>query len=200
MGMALSLPLPETGEPVYYSADMVDALNRGDDREAPYYECVYGELFVTVDVPRPWHAAIVERLHRALIRYSDREPAAGYVSAQPMRVTFGRSDVNVRPDLWVIRTAEWRAQNRDAITVPLLLVEVLSDSTQRKDRFQKRRAYMEAGVPLYWIVGGEERWVEVWTPGVNFPRFEREQLVWQPEGAREPFTYALAELFAAVGA
>lgn len=196
MGMALSLPLPEAGEPVYYSSAMVDALNSGDDREAPYYECVYGELFVTVDVPRPWHAAIVERLHRALIRYSDREPAAGYVSAQPMRVTFGRADVNVRPDLWVIRTAEWRAQDWDAITVPLLLAEVLSDSTQRKDRFQKHRAYMEAGVPLYWIVDADARSVEVWTPGVDFPRVETAELAWEPAGAAAPFRLALVDLFA----
>ncbi|HEY0780712.1 MAG TPA: hypothetical protein VGD56_22330 [Gemmatirosa sp.] len=55
--MAFPLPGPTIDEPVYYSADMVDALNRGDHREAPVYECVYGELFVTVDVPRPWHAA-----------------------------------------------------------------------------------------------------------------------------------------------
>ncbi len=198
MDMPLSLPLPETGEPVYYSAEMVDALNSGDDREAPYYECVYGELFVTVDVPRPWHAALVDRLYDALRAYARREPAAGYVSAQPMRVTFGRSDVNVRPDLWVIHTAEWRAQDWDAITVPLLLAEVLSDGTQRKDRFQKRRAYMEATVPLYWIVDGDERWVEVRTPGVDFPRIERERLVWHPEGTREPFTLELAELFAPV--
>ncbi len=198
MGMALSLPLPETGEPVYYSTEMVDALNDGDNNEAPRYECVYGELFVTVSPPRPWHQTICQRVFLALIAYAQREPAAGYISPLGSKFTFGRPDTNVDPDLWAVRTEEWRAQDWNAITVPLLLAEVLSDSTQRRDRFQKRRAYMEAGVPLYWIVDGDERWVEVWTPGDTFPRFEREQLVWQPAGATEPFTYALTELFAPV--
>ncbi len=198
MGMALSLPLPETGEPVYYSADMVDALNAAVDDRLPRYECVYGELFVTMTSPRPWHHAILGRLYLALTLYAQREPAAGYVGGFESKFTFGRSDVYVSPDLWVVRTEEWRVLRWDALTVPLLVAEVLSPSTSKRDRFQKRRAYMESGAPLYWIVDGDERWVEVWTPGVTFPRFEREQLVWQPEGAREPFTYALAELFAPV--
>lgn len=106
--------------------------------------------------------------------------------------------MNVSPDLWAVRTAEWHAQDWDALTVPLLLAEVLSKSTRRRDRFAKRRAYLDAGVPLYWIVDADAHAVDVWTPGLDFPRVERERLVWHPEGAREPFTYALAELFAPV--
>lgn len=196
--MATALPhvLPADEPPLYYSAAMVDALNRVEQDAVYCYECVDGELLVTPDVPRPWHAALVDRLYRALVRYADDEPAAGYVSTQPIRITFGRPDVNVRPDVWAIHTAEWRAQDWEAVTVPLLLVEVLSPSTQRHDRFPKRRAYMDAGVPLYWVVDGERRHVEVWTPGASFPRFEREQLTWHPEGAAAPFAYALGALFA----
>lgn len=198
MGMALSLPLPETGEPIYYSTEMVDALNAAIEDRLPRYECVYGELFVTVSPPRPWHQTIRRRLFLALIAYAQREMAAGYIGETESKFTFQRPDVSVQPDIWAVRTEEWRAQRWDALTIPLLLVEVLSESTSKLDRFQKRRAYMEAGVPLYWIVDGDARWVEVWAPGLDFPRIEREQLVWQPVGATEPFTYALAELFAPV--
>ncbi len=86
--------------------------------------------------------------------------------------------------------------------MPLLLAAVLSRRTRRKDRFTKRRAGMDAGVPLYWIVDANAHTVDVWTPAVDFPRVERERLVWYPErhpdGAREPFALALAELFAPV--
>jgi Uma2 family endonuclease len=58
---------------------------------------------------------------------------------------------------------------------------------------------VEAGVPLYWIVDGDGRQVEVWTPGDAFPRLERDRLVWQPEEAGAPFTLALQELFRAIG-
>lgn len=196
--MATVLRQPDTGEPIYYTADMVDALNEAAPERLPKYECVYGELFVTVNPPRPWHATLVLRLYDALRAYTSREPAAGFVGIVQSKFTFRRPDVNVDPDVWVTSAAEWRAQDWEAVTTPLLLAEVLSRSTSRRDRFNKRLAYMHAGVPLYWIVDGDRRQVEVWTPGADFPRMERERLAWHPEGAHEPFTLALAELFAPV--
>lgn len=77
----------------------------------------------------------------------------------------------------------------------LLVAEVISPSSARYDRFIKRRRYQEAAVPLYWIVDGDERRVEVWTPADTFPRFEHERLVWHPTDASEPFLLPLAELF-----
>jgi Uma2 family endonuclease len=77
----------------------------------------------------------------------------------------------------------------------LLVAEVLSPSNPRYDRFIKRRRYQEAGVPLYWIVDGDERQVEVWTPTDLFPRIERDRLVWHPEGIGEPFTLLVEDLF-----
>ena len=198
MGMALPLLLPETGEPVYYSAAMVDALNDATEGVFPRYECVYGELFVTVAPPTPWHQHVRARLYLALVNYAKREPAAGYIGELESKFTFQRADVNVSPDLWAVRAEEWRALDWNALTVPLLLAEVLSPSTGRRDRFAKRRAYLDARVPLYWIVDVDRRMVEVWTPGLDFPRVERERVAWHPEGAREPFTLALAELFAPV--
>lgn len=195
--MATLLRQPDTGEPIYYTADMVDALN-SEVREDPRYECVYGELFVTVSPPRPWHAVLVRRLLFALAAYAGRELAAGYVGAAESKFTFGRSDVYTQPDVWAVRMDEWRRQDWNALTVPLLLAEVLSPSSLKLDRFTKRKAYTDAGVPLYWIVDGDNRWVEVWTPDVDFPRAERERIVWHPAGARAPFALALAELFAPV--
>lgn len=63
------------------------------------------------------------------------------------------------------------------------------------DRFPKRRRYREAGVPLYWVVDGAERSVEIWTPLDDFPMVERERLGWRPPGAHAPFTLSLEELF-----
>ncbi len=79
----------------------------------------------------------------------------------------------------------------------LLVAEVLSPSTARGDRTLKRLRYREASVPLYWLVDGDERSVEVWTPADDFPAIERERLVWRAPGAREPFTLSLEELFRA---
>lgn len=88
------------------------------------------------------------------------------------------------------KTLEWRA-----IRDLLLVAEVLNPSTPRHDRFTKRRRYQEARVPLYWIVDGETRQVEVWTPEDVFPRIERDRLLWEPEVVGAPFSLSLEELF-----
>ena len=48
---------------------------------------------------------------------------------------------------------------------------------------------------LYWVVDADQRSVEVWIPADDFPRFERERLVWRPPGAAEPFALELEALF-----
>jgi len=77
----------------------------------------------------------------------------------------------------------------------LLVAEVLSPSSARGDRFLKRLRYREVCVPFYWVVDGESRTVEVWTPEVDFPAVEQEQLVWRPSNTVEPFVLSLESLF-----
>ena len=99
------------------------------------------------------------------------------------------------PDIIVVpldeaRTLEWAKMQH-----LLLVAEVLSPSSARHDRFAKRRLYQEQQVPLYWVVNGDERVVEVWKPEALFPQVESEQLLWHPTGASVAFTLTLSELF-----
>jgi len=174
--------------PIYYTADMVRALPEDGNR----YEVVYGELVVT-PAPRPWHEFVQRRLLVALDLYFRQYPV-GEVLGSRADISWG-PDVLLSPDVFVVpleqaRTLDW-ARMRDL----LLVAEILSPASARYDRFLKRRRYQEAGVPLYWIVDGDQRQVEVWTPSDWFPRIERERLLWHPPQAPEPFTLALAELF-----
>ncbi len=174
--------------PVYYTADMVRALPEDGNR----YEVVYGELLVT-PAPRLWHQELAVRLVRTVSEYLEREPV-GHLLPSPADISW-TSDTLVQPDLFVapldqVRTLDW-TQVKDL----LLVIEVLSPSTLRYDRFTKRRLYQERRIPSYWAVDGEERWVEVWTPAAQFPTVERERLVWHPAGAREAFSLELRELF-----
>jgi Uma2 family endonuclease len=174
--------------PVYYTADMVRAMPDDGNR----YEVVYGELLVT-PAPRPWHQVIVQRLSLALGNYVQREPV-GLVLSSPADISWGR-DVLVQPDIFVVPHAEVRTLTWSRMRTLLLVAEVLSPSSALGDRFLKRLRYREAGVPLYWVVDGDERMVEVWTPADDFPAVERERLVWHPSGGVEPFVLSLAELF-----
>src|SRR2546421_7190590 len=54
-----------------------------------------------------------------------------------------------------------------------LVVEVLSPTTARADRFTKRRLYQEVGIPAYWIVDAEEHYVEIWRPDASLPKIGR---------------------------
>ncbi len=174
--------------PIYYTADMVRALPDDGNR----YEVVYGELLVT-PAPRTWHQVLVKRLGVALEIYLQRHPVGELLHA-PADISWG-TDVLVQPDVFVVDPDEARTLDWSRMRTLLLVAEVLSPSTSKGDRFLKRLRYREAGVPVYWIVDGDDRSVEVWTPADEFPVFERERLVWQPAGARESFTLALAELF-----
>ena len=174
--------------PAYWTAEMVRALPEDGNR----YEVVYGELLVT-PAPRPWHEVLVTRLIQSVGKYLEREPV-GIVLGSRGDISWSE-DVLVQPDVFVVdmsqaRTLEWaRFQNL------LLIVEVLSPSSVRNDRFLKRRRYQEARVPVYWIVDGDAKAVELWTPDMRFPTIEHERLVWHPTGATTPYTLDLSELF-----
>jgi Uma2 family endonuclease len=78
---------------------------------------------------------------------------------------------------------------------PILVVEVLSDTTRRRDVHQKRRFYLEVvGVPEYWIVDPDSRTIRV-------ARLARPDLVtdaelsWRPDGAANPLTIPVSALF-----
>ena len=174
--------------PIYYTAEMVRAMPDDGNR----YEVVYGELLVT-PAPRPWHQVVVHRLSVALELYL-REQPVGIVLSSPADISWG-PDVLVQPDVFVVSPDEARTLTWSRMRTLLLVAEVLSPSSVKGDRFLKRLRYREAGVPLYWVVDGDERCVEVWTPSDDFPAVERERLIWAPSGSNEPFTLTLEELF-----
>lgn len=175
--------------PIYYTAEMVRAFPEDGNR----YEVVHGELLVTPS-PRLPHPLVVTRLAHALSNYLERHPV-GVALVSPADISWGREDVLVQPDVFVLTREEARTENWQAMRTLLLVAEVLSPTTARADRFVKRRRYQEAGVPLYWIVDIDERQIEVWTPDAEFPQLERQRLVWHPAGAVEPFELTLEDLF-----
>ncbi len=175
--------------PIYYTADMVRALPDDGNR----YEVVHGELLVTPS-PRLWHQTLVGRVYQALAKYLELEPV-GLIYAAPADISWGREDILVQPDVFVIPRDEARTLDWMQIRTLLLAVEVLSQSSQRADRFTKRRLYQEQHVSDYWVIDGGQHVVEVWTPDAAFPVVERAGLVWHPVEAGRPFALDLADLF-----
>ena len=175
--------------PVYYTADMVRALPDDGRR----YEVVRGELLVS-PAPRPWHQEVVWRLARALDEYLQRN-RVGHLFFSPADISWGSHDTLVQPDLFVVPLEEARTMSWDAMRTLLLVIETLSPTTRRADRFTKRSEYQRRQVPVYWIVDPENERVEVWVPDAEFPKLESERVTWLPAGAAEPFVMDLRELF-----
>jgi Uma2 family endonuclease len=174
--------------PTYYTAAMVRALPDDGRR----YEVVHGELLVT-PAPRLWHQELVRRLLMRLSAYLDVH-RVGLAMLSPADISWA-PDSLVQPDVFVAPLDEARSLEWTHIRNLQLVIEVLSSSTARADRFAKRRLYQEARIPLYWVVDGDQRVVEIWTADASAPGIERERLIWAPAGAAQPFTLELMELF-----
>ena len=65
------------------------------------------------------------------------------------------------PDFMVVCDRS-KIKSRWIYGAPDLLVEILSPSTAKNDRFHKKDVYAASGVPEYWIVSPKENWIEVY--------------------------------------
>ena len=154
------------------------------------YEVVHGELFVT-PAPTQVHEIVAARLSNVLAPYVARH-GLGLVFRPRAVVRFQGSEVE--PDLMVRELPDSpNAPWQDAPT-PILVVEIVSATTRRRDHVHKRELYAEVGIPEYWIVDPSERTVRV-------VRATREDLVatevieWAPRVEAQPLVVRLAELF-----
>lgn len=159
------------------------------------YELVRGELFVTPP-PTDEHETIGARLTRILDPYVARN---GFGLAYRPRavVRLGR-DTEVEPDLMVRQPQDRPKATWKGAPLPILIVEILSDSTRRRDHVSKRTAYLDAGIAEYWIVDGDERTIRVVRPGQE-DVVATDTLTWHPTGAADPLDVQLRSVFAPQG-
>jgi Uma2 family endonuclease len=117
------------------------------------YEVLGGELLVT-PAPSASHQAIVDWLSAKLTPFVVKHRLGWVQHPRSVMVVDGSE---VEPDLMVRPGPPVRAWE-DA-PVPLLVIEVISRSTRRRDLGGKRAFYIEAGVAEYWAVERDTRTV-----------------------------------------
>ena len=124
-----------------------DYLLLPDDKR---YEIVEGELLV-VPAPNMYHQDILRELTTALDAYA-RKRNAGKVYFAPCDVVLSPETV-VQPDLLFVSSERLGIlTNANIQGPPDLAVEILSESTRRRDIEIKRKLYAKYGVREYWIV------------------------------------------------
>ncbi len=160
------------------------------------YEVIRGALFVN-PAPGLWHQRTVSELHRFLQEYLERY-SLGEAIIAPYEVLF-TADTAVQPDVVVVLNERLPGLTPERFRgAPSLVVEVVSYSSKRTDRLEKRELYRQEGVPEYWVVDPERRTVERWTREVAEPVVLTDRLQWQAAPAFAPLEIDLEALFVRV--
>ena len=167
-----------------------------ESRPAPRYELIGGELCVTPAPGAPHQMAVFE-LQRGLDAYCHRE-RIGVVLAAPADISLTDDSV-AQPDVFVVPDSALPSDDSpiswNRIRALLLVIEVISPSSARTDRVEKRELYLSNGVAEYWVVDLDGQVIEQWTPDRARPTLCRESLVWMPAGAVTPLTIDVAQFF-----
>jgi Uma2 family endonuclease len=181
------MAMPLTGH--FTAADLASMPDDGNR-----YELVRGELLVS-PAPGGRHQMLVAQLLVELRLYLEPHGLARQALMAPADITFA-DDTVLEPDLFVADTAALlRSWKWTDVTTLSLVVEVTSRSTEHTDRTTKRDEYQRHGIPVYWIVDGDQRQVEIWTPGAKNAIIERERLTWRHPALEEECVIDLVRLF-----
>jgi Uma2 family endonuclease len=124
------------------------------------YELYDGEVFV-VPAPLPRHQVVQHLIADMLRDFAANH--GGFAVASPIDIVFSDYDV-LQPDVVFFSATRAHLVNLDRVirTPPDLCVEVISPSTQDRDRGRKMQMFARFGVPEYWIVDPRARRIEVY--------------------------------------
>ncbi|MDR1617820.1 MAG: Uma2 family endonuclease [Treponema sp.] len=144
-------------EKVYYT--YADILKLDENIRA---EIIDGELFMMAP-PTTGHQIISRELLVQLYQFLKGKPCQVFAAPFGVRL-FPRDDLGddtfLEPDLVVICDSG-KIKKAGCEGAPDLVIEILSPSNTRHDRFLKFRKYLAARVKEYWIVDGEDKTVEI---------------------------------------
>lgn len=128
-------------------------------------EIIRGELFMMA-TPSSAHQRISMELARQIANFLVGKKCRIYPAPFAVRLfeqdgdTPKDVDTVVEPDISVL-CDKHKIDKYGCKGAPDLIIEILSSSTRRHDRFVKLGLYQRAGVREYWIVNPEEKAVQV---------------------------------------
>jgi prevent-host-death family protein len=135
-------------------------LTEGNEKR---YEYIDGEVYL-LTAPRTTHQKVLGEMY--IIFYNWFKGKRCLTMLAPFDITLKRSPdkINVvEPDLVVICDLEENLNEKDYyMGVPALVVEILSESTRRKDVIKKLDLYMCSGIKEYWIVNPVNREITIY--------------------------------------
>jgi len=123
------------------------------------YELINGILYMMAS-PSDIHQEISFEISRQIGNFLVGKPCRIYPAPFDVRL-HKDGDTVFQPDILVVCDHSKISKN-GCNGAPELIIEVLSPSTSRYDRFTKFYEYLRAGVPEYWIVDPNDKTVSAY--------------------------------------
>src|SRR6266576_3809052 len=125
------------------------------------YEIIAGKLLMA-PAPDTWHQSWLNDLNLFLSQFV-KQRKLGRIFIAPIDVVLD-SENTVQPDIVFVSAANAGIVQRRAIFgTPDLVVELISPSSVRRDRYEKQDLYARFGVKEYWIGDPANKSLEILT-------------------------------------
>jgi Uma2 family endonuclease len=139
-----------------------DYLNRTVDER---YELIDGVPYAMSPAPSRKHQEITGELFEEFRNYLMHKDCRAYPAPFDVRFTINNEEENseinvVQPDITVVCDKD-KLDERGCKGAPDLIVEVISPSTGKQDRWLKYKLYEKVGVKEYWIIDPMNELVDV---------------------------------------
>ncbi len=115
------------------------------------WELIDGEAYMMTPAPSGRHQQISSEVGGQLWTALKASPCVLYYAPTDLAFEAAEdTDTVVQPDLFIMCGPH--KSNGQVIGIPVLVIEILSLSTARRDKVTKRALYERVGVKEYWIV------------------------------------------------
>ena len=125
-----------------------------------------GNIWVDMSMERVAHNQVKTEVTRVLGNMA-KELRLGRFFADGMRLVHVGVELSCEPDAMFVSLESWRAgrvvlqegpESLELVGIPDMVLEVVSDSSERKDTVDLRERYWDAEIPEYWLIDprGEE--------------------------------------------
>jgi Uma2 family endonuclease len=152
-------------KPLYSSGLSVDEFIEWENQQDTKHELLDGQI-IAMTGGTVAHASLILQLGAALLNYLKGTPCRVFTSDLKVQI----AENVFYPDVVV----SCDRQENDGVLChnPKLIIEVLSNSTSRKDRFKKRLAYQQIeSLEEYVLVSQEIRHVEIYRRAEDWQAF-----------------------------
>src|SRR5579884_4293523 len=122
-------------------------------QEGYLYELGRGVIIVS-DVPNRKHMETVIATRRQLMSYELAHPGALYavLAGSECKILVANLETERHPDLALYRSAPPPGDDYWSTWIPVVVIEVVSRGSRRRDYKEKREEYLAFGVLEYWII------------------------------------------------